>query len=394
MATLTICNHKGGTGKTTSSVNLAAAFGLMGHRVLIIDLDPQGFLTRTLGVKEPSREASSLALLDPSGDLRGVSVTSLRHFDVLGASMAMTREQRRLTRPTDVFWLRETLLQGHDYDLVLVDTAAAVSVYTMNALVASDAVVIPVTPEYQPVVGAEQTWQTAALVRGKLNPGLQVPRFLLTQVDGRLSRHTRYADYLQTRYETHVLETPIRTSSALATASRSGETVFDVETRFLSRGALDYAHAAEEILRTFFPPLVRPAPVEGSPMPEEDDTPPLSEEDAEANAIESLNEQEPAPDADFWDTDQPETPQRGQSQRRTPPQPLHWNAPAPDDGGSSDGPTRSGSVFEEMTPSRRRPISFPFTSPDTQTRPDTPSPDPNDGSGQGPSVRSMRRFRF
>ena len=69
MAILTICNHKGGTGKTTSSVDLAAAFGLMGHRVLVLDLDPQGFLTRTLGVDEPPREASSLALLDPAGDL-------------------------------------------------------------------------------------------------------------------------------------------------------------------------------------------------------------------------------------------------------------------------------------------------------------------------------------
>ena len=268
MATLTICNHKGGTGKTTSSVHIAAAFGLMGHRVLLVDLDPQGFLTRTLGADEPPRDHSSLALIDPEGDLRGLSVQELPHFDLLGASMTMTREQRRLTRPTDVFWLRETLSQGHDYDLILIDTAAAVSVFTMNALVASDAVLIPVTPEYQPVVGAEQTWQTCRLVRSKLNPSLQEPRFLLTQVDGRLNRHARYTAYLRERYNGHVLTTPIRTSSSLAVASRDGRTVFDAKT--MTRGALDYAHSTAEIARVFFPALSAPAPIQGAADPGED----------------------------------------------------------------------------------------------------------------------------
>lgn len=268
MATLTICNHKGGTGKTTSSVHLAAAFGLMGHRVLLVDLDPQGFLTRTVGANEPRTEHSSLALIHPEGDLRKLPVQSFLHFDVLGASMNMTREQRRLTRPTDVFWMRETLAEGHDYDLILIDTAAAVSVFTMNALVASDAVLIPVTPEYQPVVGAEQTWQTCGLVRNKLNPGLQAPRFLLTQVDGRLSRHARYSEYLKEKYAASILETPIRTSSSLAVAARNGRTVFDA--KVMSRGGLDYAYAAAEVARVFFPELIAPAPIKGAYNPDED----------------------------------------------------------------------------------------------------------------------------
>lgn len=243
----------------------------MGHRVLVVDLDPQGFLTRTVDAPEPSPEASSLALLSPRGDLRQTPVQTLRHFDLLGSSMAMTREQRRLTNPTDVFWMRETLAQGHDYDIVLVDTAAAVSVYTMNALVASEAVVVPVTPEYQPVVGAEQTWQTCKLVREKLNPGLQEPRFLLTQVDGRLTRHTRYAAYLRESYGEAVLGVPIRTSSSLAVAARNGRTVFNAQR--MTRGAVDYANAAAEVLAHFFPPLARPAPVRGAPDEPEEEPP-------------------------------------------------------------------------------------------------------------------------
>ena len=246
MPVLTVCNHKGGTGKTTSSIHVAAALGHAGRRVLVVDLDPQGFLTRMLGADEPAPDRSSLALLDPAADLRTFPVQTASGFDFVGSSMALTRALRTLTKPTDVLWLRETLAAGHDYDDVVLDTAAALSVFTMNALVAADLVLIPVTPEYQPVVGAEQTWQTCGLVRSKLNPRLAATRFLLTQVDARLTRHARYTAYLREKYGAAVLETPIRTSSALATASRDGRTVFDQRTP--TRGAADYTAAAAEIL--------------------------------------------------------------------------------------------------------------------------------------------------
>lgn len=245
MSVLTVCNHKGGTGKTTTSIHLAAAFALAGRRVLVVDLDPQGFLTRLLGLDEPPPERSSLALLDPEADLNTFPVDTSGQLSVVGASMALTSALRKLTQPTDVLWLRETLRAGHPYDLVVLDTAAALSVYTMNALAACDLVVIPVTPEYQPVVGAEQTWQTCGLVRSKLNPAMAPPRFLLTQLDARYTRHGRYTEYLREKYGDAVLPTPIRTSSSLAVALRNGETVFD--SRQPTRGAVDYATSAIEI---------------------------------------------------------------------------------------------------------------------------------------------------
>ena len=279
MSVLTVCNHKGGTGKTTTSIHLAAALGRQGRRVLVVDLDPQGFLTRMLGAPEPAPERSALGLLDGSADLRAFPVHTASGFDLVGSSMALTKALRRLTRPTDVLWLRETVRAGHGYDLILIDTAAALSVYTMNALVASDHVVVPVTPEYQPVVGAEQTWQTAGLVRDKLNPQLATPRFLLTQVDARLNRHARYAEYLRAKYGEAVLSTAIRTSSSLAVASRDGRTVFD--SRHTTRGAVDYTAAAEEIAGYVFgdapAPAVQP---EGHP------------------GVESVEEAAPAPAAE------------------------------------------------------------------------------------------------
>jgi len=226
-----------------------------------------------VGGREPAPEHSALALVDPHGDFRTIPVQHMSGFDLIGSSMSLTRALRKLTKPTDVLWLRETVAAGHDYDLILFDTAAALSVFTMNALVASDHVIVPVTPEYQPVVGAEQTWKTAALVKSKLNPVLQPPRLLLTQVDARLSRHSKYSAYLRSKYGASVLETEIRTSSSLAVASRDGRTVFDA--RVATRGAEDYAAAAREISRTLFGDETVPvsAPDPSVDVPEELQTP-------------------------------------------------------------------------------------------------------------------------
>jgi|SRR5690606_16956712 len=251
MPVLSICNHKGGTGKTTTTIHLAAAFGLSGRRVLAIDLDPQGFLTRLLGVTEPDEAHSSLALFDPERDFRSIETVPLHGFELLPASYTMTKAARKLGSPTDVLWVKEALEQGYDYDLVLIDTAAAMTVFSLNALVASDVVLIPVTPEYQPVVGAEQTYATAKLVQDKLNPDLLDPLFLLTQVDGRKRDHAAYAKYIRESYAARVLEGEIRTSASLAESATGGQTVFDRDVA--SRGARDYANAADEISGYLFP---------------------------------------------------------------------------------------------------------------------------------------------
>ncbi|MEM1041945.1 MAG: ParA family protein [Bacteroidota bacterium] len=258
MPVLSICNHKGGTGKTTTTIHTAAAFGLSGHRVLAVDLDPQGFLTRLLGVDEPPEARSSLALFDPEVQPRDLEVARLHGFDLLPASYSMTKAARKLSRPTDVLWIKEALEQGHDYDLVLLDTAAAMTVFSLNALVASDAVLIPVTPEYQPVVGAEQTYDTAKLVQDKLNPSLAEPLFLLTQVDARKRDHDRYGRYVRQSYGDRVLGAEVRTSAALAESTHGGETVFDRD--IASRGARDYANAADELHRHLFPGAAASAP--------------------------------------------------------------------------------------------------------------------------------------
>jgi chromosome partitioning protein len=247
MIVCAVCNHKGGTGKTTTTIHVAAALGLSGKRVLVMDLDPQGFLSRTLDVPEPDPRESVVAFFDPDMDVGRLQPRQVSGFDLIPSSSTLTKRMRRLNKPTDVLWVRETLEeQGFDYDVVLFDTAAAVTVYSLNALVASRHVLIPVLPEYQGVVGAEQTFQTADLVRRKLNPNLLTRSFLFTQVDARKRIHHTYQKYLREKYDDLVMEGVVRTSTSLAEAHEEGRTVFDHDSG--ARGARDYANATDELL--------------------------------------------------------------------------------------------------------------------------------------------------
>lgn len=246
MPVLTLCNHKGGTGKTTATINLAAAFGLSGLKTLVIDLDPQSFLSEMLGLPEAKDESTSLALFGMQPALKSIPVQKTKYFDVLTSSRSLTKLLRHLTKPTDVFWIKETIESGHDYDLIIIDTAAALTALTFNALVATDYVVIPVVPEYQSVIGADQTWNTCMMVRKSLNPILQTPRFLCSKVDARRKTHARFVQYLKNHHPNEVLKGLVRTDTILSEKGQNGGSIFEVNAQ--ARGAVDFAFIAEELM--------------------------------------------------------------------------------------------------------------------------------------------------
>ena len=235
-----------GRGKTTTAINLSSALGLTGHKTLVIDMDPQGFLTSMLGLPQPQKRGSCIMLFEQGISLTDIQFTRVGSIDVLPSSSMMTSKMRHLNKAIDVFWVKEAIGDGSGYDIIIFDTAAAITVFSLNALVASDQVLIPVTPEYQPVMGAEQTVETVKVVGQKLNPRLDHPKLLLTQVDARRRTHQRYREYLRHKYGEQVLPVEIRTCSSLANSYKGGATVFDIDMN--SRGAQDYARLTDDLL--------------------------------------------------------------------------------------------------------------------------------------------------
>ena len=252
MSIITVCNHKGGTGKTTTSIHIAAALHLMGYKTMIIDLDPQAFLTRMMDIWPSDTASTSLDLFHLDSSLSDLEVLKLPPFDLLPCTGGMNHLSSKLTSATDMFWVKEALQDQSTYDTIVIDTAAAVSVYALNAMIAADTLMIPVVPEVQSVYGAEQTWSTAKEVRKKWNPSLKTAMFLLTNVDRRKKVHHQYSQYMRKTYESLVMDTVIRTCASLAAVCRDGTTVF--ERNLDSRGAKDYAAVVDELVRYVLPP--------------------------------------------------------------------------------------------------------------------------------------------
>ena len=253
MEVITIGNHKGGTGKTATSLHIGAVFGLIGYKTLLIDLDPQGFLTRMMGVDTNSVVDTSLRLFEVDTSLAQLETVPLPSFHLLPSSEGMRTREKKLTSTIDLFLVKEALRGQDIYDVIILDTAAALSSYVLNALVAADTLMIPVTPELQSVHGAEQTWQSARAVQGRLNPGLKRLMFLLTNVHGRKKVHRQYANYMRKEHGRLVMDTVVRTCASVAVECHGGKTVFD--NNMNSRGAKDYSAVVDELIRNEVVPV-------------------------------------------------------------------------------------------------------------------------------------------
>jgi len=249
---LTVANQKGGVGKTTSTVNLAAALAMHGIRVLVIDLDPQGNASTALGVEHrvgtPSvyeallgelRLPEATAVSSASPNLLCVPAT----IDLAGAEIELVSMVARENRLKQA--LSPTVLDELDVDYVLVDCPPSLGLLTVNALVAAAEVLIPIQCEYYALEGLGQLLSNIDLVRSHLNLALYVSTILLTMYDGR----TKLADQVTTEVRRHFGETVLRTviprSVKVSEAPGYSQTVLAYDPG--SRGAMSYVDAAREI---------------------------------------------------------------------------------------------------------------------------------------------------
>lgn len=249
---LTVANQKGGVGKTTSAVNLAAGLAMHGLKVLVIDLDPQGNASTALGVEHRSGTPSIYEVLlgDVSlADAAAVSNQSDNLFcvpatiDLAGSEIELVSMSRRETRLKEA--LTDVALDELRPDYVFIDCPPSLGLLTVNALVAAREVLIPIQCEYYALEGLGQLLRNIELVQAHLNPNLEVTTIVLTMYDGR----TKLADQVSAEVRGHFGDTVLRTviprSVKVSEAPGFGQTVLVYDPG--SRGAMSYLDAAREI---------------------------------------------------------------------------------------------------------------------------------------------------
>jgi chromosome partitioning protein len=245
---LGVANQKGGVGKTTSTVNLAAALAQHGARVLVIDLDPQGNASTAFGVEHRAGTPSIYNVLVAGRDLAEVAVEvpgfeglfcAPATIDLAGAEIELASMVARESR------LARALEASVPYDFVFVDCPPSLGLLTVNALVAAQEVLIPIQCEFYALEGLSQLLRTLELVRSHLNPALHVSTILLTMYDGRTRLAEQVANEVRTHFGELVLGPTIPRSVRISEAPGYGQTVMTYDPH--SRGALAYVEAAREI---------------------------------------------------------------------------------------------------------------------------------------------------
>ena len=250
MKILAITNQKGGVGKTTSTVNIAAGLAGLNQRVLVVDLDPQGNATTGSGVNKEDLSASVYHLLiEEERALRIVQKSLSGGYDLWPANRELAGAEVELVdAPEREYRLKKALAQVSDvYDWVLIDCPPALNLLTINALTASWRIIIPMQCEYYALEGLSDLVQTIKRVRQHLNPVLEIEGLIRTMVDQRNALSLQVSAQLEQHFGNKVYRTAIPRNVRLAEAPSHGQTILQYDRN--SKGAQAYWNLAQEILQ-------------------------------------------------------------------------------------------------------------------------------------------------
>ena len=248
-AIISFANQKGGVGKTTSAVNVAAALGKKGKKVLLIDMDPQGNATSGVGISKKSIKHSIYdVFLGQATAKEAISATKYKNLSVLPSTIALAGAEIDLVEMDEKgTGLKKALEEVKDeYDYLIIDCPPTLGLLKINALSASNGVIIPMHCEFFSLEGLSQLIMTVKRVRQSYNPSLEITGIILTMYNGRLVLTNQVLEELKKYYADKLFKTPVSRSVRLSEAPSFGEPICYYDP--YSKGALEYNDIAKELM--------------------------------------------------------------------------------------------------------------------------------------------------
>ena len=246
---IAIANQKGGVGKTTTSINLAASLGVLEKKVLLIDADPQANATSGIGIDVESVQVGTYQLLEHSNSAKEAIVkTETPNLDIIPAHISLVAIEIEIVDKESREYMLKKAIAGvkENYDYILIDCAPSLGLLTLNALTAADAVIIPIQCEYFALEGLGKLLNTIKSVQKIHNKDLDIEGLLLTMYDSRLSLSNQVVEEVQKHFNNMVFQTIIQRNVRLSEAPSYGESIINYDAS--SKGANNYLSLAKEII--------------------------------------------------------------------------------------------------------------------------------------------------
>ena len=248
---IAFANQKGGVGKTTSAVNIAASVGILGKSVLLIDLDPQGNTTSGVGINKKNLKSTSYELLiDEIDAAQAVVETEFKNLSVIPSNISLAGAEFDLYQLDNREYRLKKQLETvkNNYDYIFIDCPPSLGMITVNALAAADAVIIPMQCEYYALEGLSQLMITIRKIKQLYNPDLEICGILITMFNGRLILTMQVISELKKYYADKLFKTPVSRNVKLSEAPSFGKPVYYHDKS--SKGANEYLEVAKELLES------------------------------------------------------------------------------------------------------------------------------------------------